>query len=298
MRNVIKETIGFVGVGIMGSQMANRLIEKEYLVNVFTRTREKAVDLLDNGAVWKDSVKQLAEESDVIFTMVGIPEDVEEIYFGQDGILENSKSGTLLIDMTTSKPSLAKRIAEVAEKNRLISLDGPVSGGVEGAEKGTLTIMVGGSRKGFERALPILQQLGRKIVHTGQAGSGQLTKACNQLAMANQMVGVCEVIVLAKKAGLDPESVIDLISTGTAQSWVMENLAYKMIKGDYRPGFQVKHLVKDLKIAKDVVGNTETPSLDLSLALFEELERSGEGENGTRVIMKMFESGFEQSSYY
>ena len=286
------EIIGFIGTGVMGKAMAENLMESGYSVIVYTRNKEKADNLLNQGATWKNSVRELASASNVIISMVGSPKDVEEIYFSETGILENAKQGTLLIDMTTSKPSLAKRIFQAAQPKNLLTLDAPVSGGENGAKQGTLSIMAGGTEEAYKRSLPILKAMGKKIIYKGTAGSGQFTKMCNQTAMATNMIGVCEAIILAEKSGLDSKSVIDMMSAGTSNSWVMENLAYKMIEGDFKPGFYVKHLIKDLTIALESAQelNAYTPGLELCLKLFKELEDMGEGDNGTRVLLKLYET--------
>ncbi|OZU87218.1 oxidoreductase [Virgibacillus indicus] len=288
--------IGFIGTGVMGKAMAKNLMQDNHNVNVYTRTKERAMDLIDLGAIWKNSVQELVIDSDVIISMVGSPKDVKKIYFNETGILKNAKKNTLLIDMTTSKPSLAKRISETASAKNLLALDAPVSGGENAAKQATLSIMAGGTKSAYERAIPLLKAMGKKVVYMGSAGSGQFTKMCNQMAMANNVVGVCEAIILAKKSGMDPKCVIDTMYAGTSNSWVMENLAYKMIEGDFRPGFYVKHLVKDLTIALESAKelNASAPGLELCLSLFRELEGMGEGSNGTRVLVKLYENKSEQ----
>ena len=275
----------------MGKGMATNLLKAGYKLNIHTRTKEKANELFKLGAVWRNSIKELVQESNVIITMVGSPKDVEDIYFSEAGILENAKRDTFLIDMTTSKPSLAKRLYQSALTKNLLSLDAPVSGGEKGAKQGKLTIMVGGDKSTYHQCLSIFNSMGKNIVYKGLAGSGQYTKMCNQMAMAANMLGVCEAIIFAKKAGMDPRKVIKTISNGTSSSWVIENLALQMIDGDYRPGFYVKHLVKDLEIALESAQemNIFTPNLELSLSLFRELADMGEGNNGTRILMKLYE---------
>ncbi|MFD1040577.1 NAD(P)-dependent oxidoreductase [Virgibacillus byunsanensis] len=290
---IVKEKnkiIGFIGTGVMGNAMAKNLLKIGYSVIVYTRTKEKAENLLNLGAIWKNSIQELVSTSDVIISMVGSPKDVEEVYFSDSGILENAKQGTLLIDMTTSKPSLAKRIFQAAHSKKLLTLDAPVSGGENGAKQGTLSIMTGGTEEAYKQSLPILEAMGKNIIYKGKAGSGQFTKMCNQMAMANNMMGVCEAIILAEKSGMDPKSVIDTMSVGTSNSWVMGNLAYKMIEGDFTPGFYVKHLIKDLTIALESAQelNVAAPGLELCLRLFKELEGMGEGDNGTRALIKLY----------
>lgn len=285
------QTLGFIGTGVMGKSMAANLQKAGYPLNIYTRTKEKAKNLLANGAKWKDSVAELATSSDVIITIVGYPKDVEEIYFGSEGILENSKNGTTVIDMTTSKPSLAAEIYEKAKLKGIIALDAPISGGDIGAKNGSLAIMVGGEEPAFETSLPILNVLGENIVYQGEAGAGQHTKLANQITIASNMIGVCEAIMYAKKAGLNPETVLKSIRAGAAGSWSLSNLAPRMIKGDYAPGFFVKHFIKDMKIALESaheLGLT-TPGLALSLELYEELAEKGGNDSGTQALIKFFE---------
>jgi 3-hydroxyisobutyrate dehydrogenase len=288
---MVKElSIGFIGLGVMGKSMAANLLNSGYKMNVYNRTKAKAEELLSIGANWCENVKELATKSDVIITIVGYPQDVEEVYFGEDGIIENAKEGTYLIDMTTSKPSLAKQIFDAAKRKNLFALDAPVSGGDVGAKNGTLTIMVGGEEKVFDAVLPILKVMGKNIQLQGPAGSGQHTKMANQIKIASNMIGVCEAIAYAKKAGLDPAKVLDSISTGAAGSWSLSNLAPRMINGDFAPGFYIKHFIKDMKIALESAKEMGllTPGLELSLSLYEELAEKGEEDSGTQALIKLF----------
>lgn len=284
-------TIGFIGIGVMGKSMANNLMQAGYPLHVFTRTKEKAEQLIDNGAIWENSVASLAKSSDVIITIVGYPQDVEEVYLGEDGLLAHAKEGTYLVDMTTSKPSLAEVIYEQATHKKIYAIDAPVSGGDVGAKNGTLAIMAGGDQKVFNQLLPILNILGDNIILQGSAGAGQHTKLANQIAIASNMIGVCEAIMYAKKAGLDPSRLLDSISTGAAGSWSLSNLAPRMIKGDFEPGFFVKHFIKDMTIAIESAAEIglKTHGLDLSLKLYKELAESGENDAGTQALMKLFE---------
>ncbi|MFD1851796.1 NAD(P)-dependent oxidoreductase [Oceanobacillus bengalensis] len=283
-------TIGFVGTGVMGKSMARNLQHAGYTINVYTRTKEKAKELMEHGASWKETAKELAATSDVIITMVGYPSDVEEVYFGENGILENAKENSYVIDMTTSKPSLAIEIYEQALKKNIASLDAPVSGGDTGAKNGTLAIMVGGKQEAFEALRPLFEVLGDNIVLQGEAGSGQYTKLANQITIANNMVGVCEAIAFARKSGLQPERVLDSISTGAAASFSLSNLAPRMLKGDYAPGFYVKHFIKDMNIALESAKELGlmTPGLELSLNLYKELAEKGESNSGTQALIKLF----------
>lgn len=284
-------TIGFIGTGVMGHRMAMNLLHAGLSLNIYTRTKEKATSLIDHGANWKNSIKELAQSTKIIITMVGYPEDVATIYFGKEGILENAKHGTYVIDMTTSKPSLAEKIYVAAKEKNIFALDAPVSGGDIGARDGTLAIMVGGEKKVFEKVRPIFEILGDNIILQGPAGAGQHTKLSNQITIATNMIGVCEAIVYAKKAGLHPSLVLKSISTGAASSWSLSNLAPRMINKDYEPGFFVKHFIKDMTIALESAKemNFDTPGLALSLKLYEELAHLGENDSGTQALIKLFE---------
>ncbi|MYL49862.1 NAD-binding protein [Halobacillus litoralis] len=286
-----KQTIGFIGAGVMGNSMARNLMKAGYELNVFTRTKEKANDLLAEGANWNESVAALSEHSDVIITIVGYPSDVEEVYFGGDGILENAKPGSYVIDMTTSSPDLAQEIAGKAAAKDIFAYDAPVSGGDVGARNGKLTIMVGGNQGQFEEILPVFQAMGENIVLQGEAGAGQHTKMSNQIAIASCMLGVCEAITYAEKAGLDPKKVLSSIQFGAAGSWSLSNLGPRMIDGNFDPGFYVKHFIKDMKIAIDSAENMQIPVPGLKLAkqLYEELSEAGGENNGTQALYKYYQ---------
>jgi len=287
-----KETvIGFVGTGVMGKSMASHFLKAGYPVVVYTRTKAKAEELLAEGAVWKDQVFELAQASDVIISMVGYPSDVEEVYLGAEGIIAHAKPGSYLIDMTTSKPSLAKTIYEEAKKHGLHSLDAPVSGGDIGAREARLAIMVGGDQEAFDAVEPLLKVMGTNVVLQGGPGAGQHTKMCNQIAIATNMIGVCEAISYAKKAGLDPTRVLDSIAAGAAGSWSLSNLAPRIIAGNFAPGFYIKHFIKDMGIALEAVKEMGmlTPGLELSKSLYDELAANGLADNGTQALIKWFE---------
>ncbi|WP_235615581.1 NAD(P)-dependent oxidoreductase [Brevibacillus reuszeri] len=288
--------IGFVGTGVMGKSMASHFLNAGYQVLVYTRTKEKAEDLLARGAVWKERISDLAASSNVIITMVGYPSDVEEVYLGAEGIVSHAKPGTFLLDMTTSKPSLAKKIYEEAKNKSLYSLDAPVSGGDVGAREARLTIMVGGDQEAFDSVEPLLQIMGKNVVLQGGPGAGQHTKMCNQICIATNMIGVCEAIAYAKKAGLDPTRVLTSIEAGAAGSWSLSNLAPRMIAGNYAPGFYIKHFIKDMGIALEAAKEMGllTPGLELSKSLYEELADKGEQDSGTQALIKWFEGTLEQ----
>jgi 3-hydroxyisobutyrate dehydrogenase len=283
--------IGFIGTGVMGKSMAANLQEAGYSIAVYTRTKEKAEELIKQGAVWKNTVTELSGYADVIITMVGYPNDVEHVYFGGNGILENAKAGTYIVDMTTSKPALAENIYKEARTRGLYAMDAPVSGGDIGAKNGKLAIMVGGDQAHFDMLSPIFNIMGENIILQGEAGAGQHTKLANQITIASNMIGVCEAIVYAKKAGLAPARVLDSITTGAAGSWSLSNLAPRMIQGDFAPGFYVKHFIKDMTIALEsaIEMGLSTPGLALSLELYKELAEEGENDSGTQALIKLFE---------
>ena len=247
----MSQTIAFVGTGVMGRSMASHLIKAGNTLHVYNRTKEKAKDLLDLGATWHDSAGSAAAAADVVITMLGFPKDVEDTYLGKGGIVERAKSGALLIDMTTSSPILARKIATAASAKGLTALDAPVSGGDIGAKEARLVIMVGGEQAGFDRAKPLFELMGKNISLLGPAGSGQHCKMANQISVAVGMVAWIEALIYAKKAGLDPTQVHASISGGAAGSWAMTNLAPRALAGNFAPGFYVKHIIKDMGIALD-----------------------------------------------
>jgi 3-hydroxyisobutyrate dehydrogenase len=282
--------IGFIGTGVMGKSMASHLIKAGYRVLVYSRTKSKAEELLRLGAKWKETVAEVAKQANVIITMVGYPKDVEEIYLNNNGIINNAQTGTYLIDMTTSKPSLAEKIYEEALSQGIYSLDAPVSGGDIGAREARLSIMVGGDSEVFESVKSIFEIMGENIVLQGKAGAGQHTKMSNQIAIASNMIGVCESIAYAKKAGLDPSTVLKSIETGAAGSWSLSNLAPRMINGNFEPGFYVKHFIKDMSIALEAAKEMGlmTPGLELAKSLYNELTSNGEEDSGTQALIKLF----------
>ncbi|MCA1055746.1 NAD(P)-dependent oxidoreductase [Rossellomorea aquimaris] len=285
------KTIGFIGTGVMGKSMARHLMKAGYPLNVFTRTKEKAADLLEEGAHWKDDVATLARESDIIITIVGYPSDVEEVYLGEGGLLANAQRGSYVIDMTTSSPELAKKIDEKSRENGIHAYDAPVSGGDVGARNAALTIMVGGEKEYFEGIRPALEAMGKNIVLQGGAGAGQHTKMCNQIAIASGMLGVCEAILYAEKAGLDPKTVLKSIEAGAAGSWSLSNLAPRMIDGNFDPGFYVKHFIKDMKIAIESAENMKVavPGLKLAKELYEQFSKEGGENKGTHALYQYYE---------
>jgi 3-hydroxyisobutyrate dehydrogenase len=284
--------IGFIGTGVMGKSMAGHLLAAGYQVIVYSRTKEKAGDLLEKGANWGRTPQELASKSNVIFTMVGYPSDVEEIYLGENGLVNHAKAGSYIIDMTTSAPSLAVKIFKAAKEKDIHAIDAPVSGGDVGAKEAKLSIMVGGEEEDVEAIRPLLSLMGSNIVYQGKAGAGQHTKMCNQIAIASNMIGVCEAIVYAEKAGLNPESVLKSITTGAAGSWSLSNLAPRMLHGNFEPGFYIKHFIKDMKIALDEAEHMkmEVPGLTLAKKLYDQLSEIGEENSGTQALYKYWKS--------
>jgi 3-hydroxyisobutyrate dehydrogenase len=282
--------VGFVGTGVMGRGMVKNLMKKGYSLSINNRTKTSAEELLNFGAEWIDTVSELALKCDVVITMLGYPKDVEEVYFGEEGLIQNAKAGNILIDMTTSSPILARKIAETANAKGLKALDAPVSGGDIGAKDGKLVIMVGGETNDFEEVKPILEAMGTNIILQGPSGAGQYTKMCNQIAVASGMIGVCEAIAYATKAGLDPARVLDSIAGGAAGSWSLSNLAPRVIAGNFAPGFFVKHFLKDMTIALESAKEMGliTPGLELAKSLYEQLVSEGEENSGTQALYKLY----------
>lgn len=270
--------------------MVKNLLKAGYPVQVFNRSKDKAKALEKDGAVFQNTIADLAQNSDVIITMVGYPEDVEEVYFGSEGIFENAKPGTYLIDMTTTSPKLSKAIEAQAKIDGLYALDAPVTGGDKGAREGTLTILVGGEQEDFQTVKPVLQAMGTKIRLMGPAGSGQHTKMANQIAIAGALSGAAEAMAYAKEKGLSMETVLEAISSGAAGSVQMTNVLSRAVEGDYQPGFFLKHFIKDMRIAKAEADSDELelPVLEDVLEISQELEKEGCGDNGTQIILKHY----------
>ena len=243
------EKIGWIGTGVMGKSMCLHILKKGYTLSIYNRTRDKGDELCGSGAVWCGNPGEVAARSDLIFTMVGEPSDVEQVILGQGGVLENARPGSVVVDMTTSEPFLAQRIYEKAKSKSIAALDAPVSGGDIGAREGTLAIMVGGDETAFSRVLPIFELLGKNIARMGGPGMGQHTKMSNQILIAANMIGVVEALLYARKAGLDLERVIDVVGQGAASSWALNQLGRRILKGDFAPGFTIRHFVKDMGIA-------------------------------------------------
>jgi 3-hydroxyisobutyrate dehydrogenase and related beta-hydroxyacid dehydrogenases len=282
--------IGFIGTGVMGRSMTANLMSAGYTLHVHNRTKARAQELVDAGATGMTRPPSVAKSVDVVITMLGFPSDVESTYLGASGVIANARAGALLIDMTTSSPVLARRIADAAAERGLDALDAPVSGGDVGAREARLVIMTGGSAEGFERAKPIFEHLGKNIALLGPAGSGQHCKMANQIAVAVGMVAWCEALAYAAKAGLDPNAVHASISGGAAGSWAMTNLAPRALSGNFAPGFYVKHIVKDIGIAvasAEEMG-LELPGLQCARDLYARVVASGWEESGTQALYKLY----------
>ncbi len=294
------ERIGWIGTGVMGASMAGRLIDAGYALTVFNRTRARAQPLLDRGATWADSPAAAADWADVVATIVGYPRDVEEVILGESGVLAASKAPRVIVDFTTSSPDLAQHIAREAAGRGVQSLDAPVSGGDVGARNGTLSIMVGGEASALDTVRPLLAHLGQKITHLGPPGSGQHTKMVNQILIATMMIGVCEGLLYAHRAGLDPLRVIEAVGSGAAGSWSINNLGPRIVKRDFAPGFYVEHFLKDMGIALAEAQrmNLTLPGLALAEQLYRAVVAHGHGRSGTQALMLALErlSGKEKAA--
>jgi len=285
--------VGFIGTGIMGASMAGHLLAAGHPLHVFNRTRLKAEPLLARGATWHDSPAPVAAAADIVITILGEPADVEEVYLGGGGrvpvgagLVDAARPGSLLIDMTTSSPALAERIAAAAAARGIAALDAPVSGGDVGARNGTLVIMAGGAEAAFARARPLFEILGRLATLLGPAGSGQRCKLANQVAVAIGMVAWCEALAHARTGGLDPAAVQEVISGGAAGSWALTNLAPRALAGDFAPGFLVRHLLKDIRLAREAAAESglEFPGLAVAERGYQRLAEMGRGDEGTQAI--------------
>jgi len=283
------KTIGFIGLGIMGQSMAGHLLAGGFGLNVYNRTKSKADGLVSRGATWFDTPGEVAAHSDLVITIVGFPRDVEEVYFGPQGIIAHAKNA-ILVDMTTSSPSLARDIAQEAAKKGLGALDAPVSGGDVGARDAKLTIMVGGSQEVFDQALPVLRLMGTSIILQGGVGMGQHTKMCNQIVIASNIMGVAEGLAYAKKVGLDPSTVLQSIGGGAASGFQLNVLGTRMIAGDYAPGFYIEHFIKDLTIALAEAKklDLDLPGLSQAKKLYDQMVAKGLGRDGTQGLLQLY----------
>jgi 3-hydroxyisobutyrate dehydrogenase len=282
-----KTRIGWIGTGVMGRSMCGHLIDAGYRATVFNRTKSKASDLLDKGATWADSPRDVAAASDVIISIVGFPKDVRQVILGDDGALAGCKSGSIIVDMTTSEPSLAVEIAERAAKRDVTSIDAPVSGGDVGARNATLSIMIGGDAKTVAALEPIWKAMGSKWIHQGPAGAGQHTKMVNQILIATTMIGVCEALLYGFKAKLNLEKVLESVASGAAGSWSLSNYGPRIMAGNFDPGFFVEHFIKDMGIALAEARrmNLALPGLALAEQLYQAVAAQGHARKGTHSLM-------------
>jgi 3-hydroxyisobutyrate dehydrogenase len=283
--------LGWIGTGIMGRSMCGHLLAAGHRVAVFSRTREKADELLARGAAWAPTPRAVAAASDIVFTMVGFPQDVRDVYLGPTGVLTGVRAGALMIDMTTTEPSLAIEIAAAARQRGASAVDAPVSGGDVGARNAALSIMIGGEPDDVARARPLFELLGKNIVHQGGPGAGQHTKMCNQIVIAGTMIGVCESLVYGTRAGLDLETMLSSIKSGAAGCWTLENLAPRVIKRNFDPGFLVEHFLKDMGIALEEARRMKLslPGLALVHQLYVAVQAQGHGRGGTQALVLALE---------
>jgi 3-hydroxyisobutyrate dehydrogenase len=279
--------IGWIGTGVMGASMAGHLLAAGYPMTVFTRSREKAAELERRGATWADSPAAVAAASDVTFAIVGFPADVRDVFLGDNGAMAGARPGSVLVDMTTSEPSLAVEIAAAAALRGVGAVDAPVSGGDVGARNATLSIMIGGADEDVRRVWPLFEILGRTLVHLGGPGAGQHTKMVNQILIATGMIGVSEALLYAQQAGLDLDKALEAVSGGAAGSWSLSNYGPRMLAGDFDPGFFVDHFVKDMGIALDEAKamRLSVPGLALAHQLYVALQAQGGGRNGTQALL-------------
>lgn len=286
MSNLSSFRLAWIGTGVMGHAMCARLLDGGATVAVFNRTRGKADALVARGASWADTPAAAAAQAGVVFTMVGFPPDVREVYFGGQGVLSATRKDMVLVDMTTTEPRLAVEIAREADARGAHALDAPVSGGDVGAKNGTLSIMVGGDAAALARVRPLLEAMGKTIVHEGGPGTGQHTKMCNQIVIAGTMIGVCESLLYGTKAGLDLETMLSSIRGGAAGCWALDNLAPRIVKGNFDPGFFVEHFIKDMGIALDEAARMQLPMPGLALVrqLYLATAAQGHGRLGTQAL--------------
>lgn len=282
--------IGFIGVGIMGKSMARNLMKAGFEVSIYARTKEKAEDIISEGAVWCSSIGECAKDKEAVITIVGFPKDVEEVYFGEGNILDSASAGTYLIDMTTTSPELSVKIYNRALQLGFHAIDAPVTGGDTGARNATLSILAGGDEEDFEACRPLFEAMGKTIVYEGNAGSGQHTKMANQIMIAGCLSGVCEALAYSEKAGLNLDKMYDSVKNGAATSFQLTSMAPRIFAHDYAPGFFLKHFIKDMKIAKEEAGERglELNMLSTVLEMYEELEEKGLGDSGTQALIKYY----------
>lgn len=285
------KNIAFIGIGVMGKSMARNLMKKGYNVYIYTRTKEKAIDIIEEGAIWCDTICECVKNKYAVITMVGYPKDVEEVYFGENGIIENVDTDTYIIDMTTTSPKLSVEIYNAAKTKNIKALDAPVSGGDTGAKNGTLSIMVGGDKEDFDACYDIFSAMGTTILYEGKAGFGQHTKMVNQILLSGCIASVCEAITYGKKHGLNIEMMFNSVKNGAAGSWQLSNNGAKIIDNDMSPGFFIKHYIKDMKIAleeAEAVG-FKPEILKSVYDMYKCLEKEGMEDLGTQALIKYYE---------
>jgi 3-hydroxyisobutyrate dehydrogenase len=282
--------IGFIGTGVMGKSIVKHFLAKGHEVMVYNRTKSKTDELVAQGAIWQETPAEVTNASEIIFSMVGYPSDVEEIYYGANGIFSVEVKDKILVDLTTSTPTLAEKIYQTAKKEGAAALDAPVSGGDLGAQNGTLSIMVGGDQAVYDSVVPLFDIMGKSYSLQGKAGAGQHTQMANQIMIAGTMTGMTEMLVYAKAANLDVEKVLETLGGGAAQNWSMSNYAPRILKADYSPGFFVKHFIKDLKIALDEAEkmHLNLPATKLATELYERLADQGFDNDGTQALIKLW----------
>jgi 3-hydroxyisobutyrate dehydrogenase len=286
-----KTPIGWIGTGVMGRSMCGHLLTGGYRVTIYSRTRTKADSLLKQGGTWADSPAAVAAQSQVIFTMVGFPADVRNVYLGENGVLAGARPASILVDMTTTEPSLAQEIYGEAKSRGIFAVDAPVSGGDVGARNAALSIMVGGDRSAVDAVKPLLEMMGKQIVYQGGPGAGQHAKMCNQIVIAGTMIGVCECLLYGYKAGLDLEAMLSSVSSGAAACWSLTNLAPRVLKRNFDPGFFVEHFIKDMGIALGEASRLGIvlPGLALVHQLYLAVKAQGHGKLGTHALVLALE---------
>lgn len=284
-----EKSIGWIGTGVMGESMCSYAMKQANEVFVYNRTKEKAQSLLDKGAIWCESPQEVAQRADIVFTIIGYPKDVEEVYLGENGLINSAKEGTILVDMTTSSPTLAREIYEKGQEKKISILDAPVTGGDIGAKNGTLVIMVGGDRKSFDEVKPFFDEMGSVIEYMGDSGLGQHTKLANQIAIAGSIIGTCEALLYAAKAGINLEQFIETIKTGSAGSWQLQNMGPRIIKENFDPGFYIKHFIKDMKLAIEECEkmNIQLPGLTLVHSIYDKVSETQDENLGTQGLYKI-----------
>ena len=286
-----QKSIGWIGTGVMGESMCSYVMKLAKETFVYNRTKSKAQTLLDKGAVWCESPQEVAQKADIIFSIIGYPKDVEEVYLGENGLINSAKTGNILVDMTTSSPTLAREIYNKAKEKGISVLDAPVTGGDIGAKNGTLVIMVGGDKKVFEEVKPYFDEMGSVVSFMGEAGLGQHTKLANQIGIAGSIIGTCEALLYAAKAGVDLEQFIETIRGGSAGSWQLTNMGPRIVQENFEPGFYIKHFIKDMKLALDECEkmNLKLRGLELVYSIYEKLKNTPQENLGIQGLYKVLQ---------